>query len=77
MVPFFYPMQRNEVAVMLNALQPKTVFIDHYNEWRGPFSERVSEANSGQAQRFARDVTAIDNQITLFIPKFFDRHALA
>jgi L-ascorbate metabolism protein UlaG (beta-lactamase superfamily) len=75
-IALLYPMQRSDLSVMLNALQPKTVFVHHFDEWRAPFSEEFSDSNLKRAQRFARDVNAIDKQIKVIIPKFFERHNL-
>jgi L-ascorbate metabolism protein UlaG (beta-lactamase superfamily) len=69
-----YPMQHNDTAVMLKALQPATVFVHHFDEWRTPFSEGIPESNSQRAQRFTRDVNAVDAKITVVIPKFFENH---
>ncbi len=67
-------MQRNDIAVMLKALQPTTVFVHHFDEWRTPFSEGIPESNSRRAQRFTRDVNSIDDQIKVIVPKFFENH---
>ena len=71
-----YPMQRNDIAVMLKALQPTTVFVHHFDEWRTPYSEGIPESNLRRAQHFSRDTTSIDNRIKVIVPKFFVRHAL-
>lgn len=75
-VALLYPMQRNDIAAMLKALRPTTVFVHHFDEWRMPFSEGIPESNQRRAHRFARDVNAVDKQINVIIPKFFDRHPL-
>jgi hypothetical protein len=67
-----YPMARNELATMFKLLRPKTVFVHRFEEWRTPFSQGITESNSRRAQRFARDVTAIDRQIKVIVPKFFE-----
>jgi hypothetical protein len=71
-----YPMARDELATMLKLLRPKTVFVHHFDEWRAPFSQGITESNSRRAQRFARDVTAIDRQIKVIVHKFFEKHPL-
>jgi L-ascorbate metabolism protein UlaG (beta-lactamase superfamily) len=73
-IALIYPMARDDAAVMLKLLQPKTVFVHHFDEWRLPYSEGLPESNLRRAQRFARDVNAIDKSINLIIPKFFESH---
>jgi L-ascorbate metabolism protein UlaG (beta-lactamase superfamily) len=60
----------------LKTLKPKVVIVQHYDEWRTPFSQGIPEANIKRAQRFARDITAIDKQIKVIIPDFFMTYAL-
>jgi L-ascorbate metabolism protein UlaG (beta-lactamase superfamily) len=74
-IALLYPMNRSDTAEMLKALQPKTVFVHHFDEWRNAFAEGIPERNSGRAQRFARDVNAIDRQIKVVIPKYFETYA--
>lgn len=73
-IALLYPMTRDDTAVMLKLLQPKTVVVHHFDEWRTPFSEGLPEPNSRRAQRFARDVNSIDSGITTIVPKFFESH---
>ena len=61
---------------ILKNLKPKVVIIQHFDEWRTSFSDGIPEANMRRAQRFARDVTAVDNQIKVIIPGFFLTHTL-
>jgi L-ascorbate metabolism protein UlaG (beta-lactamase superfamily) len=75
-IALLYPMDRNDSATMLKALQPKTVFVHHFDEWRNSFAEGIPERNVRRAQRFARDVSAIDKNIKLMIPKYFETYAL-
>jgi hypothetical protein len=60
----------------LKILNPKLVIVHHFDDWGAPFSEGISEANMKRAQRFARDVTAVDNQIKVIIPDFLMTHTL-
>jgi len=62
--------------VMIKALRPRTVFVHHFDESRAPFSQGMTESNSALARRFARDVAAIDAQIKVIVPKFFETHIL-
>jgi L-ascorbate metabolism protein UlaG (beta-lactamase superfamily) len=60
----------------LKILQPKVVIIQHFDQWRTPFSEGIPEANKKRAQRFDREVRAADRRIKTIIPEFFMTHAL-
>jgi L-ascorbate metabolism protein UlaG (beta-lactamase superfamily) len=60
----------------LKTLKPKVVIVQHFDEWRTPFSQGIPEANIKRAQRFARDIAALDNQIRVIIPEFFMTYAL-
>ena len=71
-----YTMARNELAEVIKALQPKTVFAHHFDEWRNPIAEGMPESNARRAQRFARDVNAIDGRIKVIIPEFLGPHSL-
>ena len=75
-IALLYPMDRNDSATMLKALQPQTVYVHHSDEWRNAISEGIPEGNSRRAQRFARDVKAIDRNIRLIIPKYFQTYVL-
>jgi L-ascorbate metabolism protein UlaG (beta-lactamase superfamily) len=75
-IALLYPMARDDTATMLKALQPKTVFVHHFDEWRAAFAEGIPESNARRAQRFARDVNSIDGRIKVMIPKFFEPHSL-
>jgi L-ascorbate metabolism protein UlaG (beta-lactamase superfamily) len=74
-IALLYPMDRNDSAEILKALQPKTVYVHHFDEWRNSISEGLPERNLRRAQRFARDVNSIDKQIKVVIPKFFESYA--
>ena len=73
-VALLYPMNRSDTAEMLKALQPKTVYVHHFDEWRNSIAEGMPESNLRRAQRFARDVNSIDKQIKVVIPKFFETY---
>ena len=74
-IALLYPMDRNDSAEILKALQPKKVYVHHFDEWRNSISEGLPERNSSRAQRFARDVNSIDKQIKVVIPKYFETYA--
>ena len=71
-----YPMQRNELAVMLKALQPKTVFFHHFDRQFMPFAEGVTDRTLGRTRRLTQDVNAIDKNIKVVIPKYFETYSL-
>jgi L-ascorbate metabolism protein UlaG (beta-lactamase superfamily) len=75
-IALLYPMNRSDTAEMLKALQPKTVYVHHFDEWRNAISEGMPERNLKRAQRFARDVNSIDKQIKVVIPKFFETYVV-
>jgi L-ascorbate metabolism protein UlaG (beta-lactamase superfamily) len=60
----------------LKLLRPKTVIIHHYDEWRTPFSDGIPESNRRRAQRFAKIIKSVDNEIKVIIPQFFKPIAL-
>lgn len=53
----------------LKLLQPKTVVIQHYDEWRTPFSEGIPESNRRRAQRFEKVIKTFDSKIRVIIPE--------
>jgi L-ascorbate metabolism protein UlaG (beta-lactamase superfamily) len=71
-----YPMERNDLSEMLKLLQPKTVVVHHFDRQRLPFSDGAPEQVMGRTRRFARDVAAIDKNIKVIVPKFFETHTL-
>jgi L-ascorbate metabolism protein UlaG (beta-lactamase superfamily) len=75
-VALLYPMVRSDTETMLKMLQPKIVYVHHFDEWRTPFSAGIPESNARRAQRFARDVATIDKQIEVITPKFFESYPL-
>jgi L-ascorbate metabolism protein UlaG (beta-lactamase superfamily) len=55
----------------LKLLRPKTVIIQHYDDFHTPFSEGIPESNRRRAQRFAKIIKSVDNEIKVIIPQFF------
>src|SRR4030095_10877569 len=70
-IALLYPMDRNDVAEIIKMLQPKIVFVHHFDEWRAPIAEGMPERNRKRAQRFANDVRAVNPEIKTVIPEFF------
>lgn len=55
----------------LKLLRPKTVIIQHYDDFHTPFSEGIPESNRRRAQRFAKIIKSVDNETNVIIPQFF------
>ena len=75
-IALLYPMDRNDAAEILKMLQPKSVFVHHFDEWRAPISEGMPERNRKRAQRFASDVRGVNPEIKTVIPEFFESFTL-
>src|ERR1044071_9934695 len=69
-----YPMERNYVSEMLKLLQPKTVFVHHFDRQGLPFSDGLPEQVLNRTRRFARDVAAIDKIIKVVVPNYFETY---
>ena len=65
-----------DLRSVLKTLDPKTVMLHHFDEWRNSISEGLPESNLRRVQRFARDVNSIDKQITVVIPRFLETYSL-
>jgi L-ascorbate metabolism protein UlaG (beta-lactamase superfamily) len=68
--------QGYDLKSALKTLRPKVVIIQHYDEWRAPFSQGLPESNMKRAQRFQRDIAAVDGEIKVIIPDFFMTYTL-
>lgn len=60
----------------LKLLQPKTVVIQHYDEWRRPFSEGIPESNRRRARRFEKVIKTFDSKIRVIIPELLNTISL-
>jgi L-ascorbate metabolism protein UlaG (beta-lactamase superfamily) len=58
-------------ADAIKILRPKTVVIQHFDEWRAPFSAGIPAANIKRAQRVEQQVKSVDGNINVIIPGFF------
>jgi L-ascorbate metabolism protein UlaG (beta-lactamase superfamily) len=56
-------------AEAIKTLQPKTVIIHHYDDWRSALSRGIPGANLRRAQRFEREIKSINPQIKVIIPE--------
>jgi L-ascorbate metabolism protein UlaG (beta-lactamase superfamily) len=68
--------QGYDLKSALKTLKPKVVIIQHYDEWRSPFSQGLPESNMKRAQRFQRDIAAVDDEIKVIIPDFLMTYTL-
>lgn len=53
----------------IKILQPKTVIVHHYDEWRTGFALGIPGANFRRAQRFERDIKSVNPKIKVIIPE--------
>jgi L-ascorbate metabolism protein UlaG (beta-lactamase superfamily) len=53
----------------LKLLRPKTVVIQHYDQWRTPYSAGIPAANRRRAQRFEQVIKSYDAKIKVIIPE--------
>jgi L-ascorbate metabolism protein UlaG (beta-lactamase superfamily) len=65
-----------DLRSVLKVLEPKTVILHHFDEWRAPISEGMPEGNRKRAQRFADDVQAVNPEIKTVIPDLFSLFTL-
>lgn len=75
-VALLFPAHPYDLANALKTLGPKVIILHHFDEWQAPLSEGIPEANVKRAQRFAREVTAVDSRIKVIVPTFFMTYAL-
>ena len=68
--------QGYNLSSVLKTLNPKVIIVHHFDDWAAPFSEGISEANMKRAQRFARNVGAVDSQIKVIIPQLLMTYTL-
>jgi L-ascorbate metabolism protein UlaG (beta-lactamase superfamily) len=60
----------------LKTLKPKVVIIQHYDEWRAPFTQGLPDSNKKRAERFRRDIAAADSEVKVIIPDFLMTYTL-
>ena len=56
----------------IKILRPKTVIVDHYDDWHVPFSSGMTAAVRRRAQRLEREVKSIDHNTKVIIPEFLN-----
>ena len=69
-------MERKDLAEIVKLLQPKTVVMHHFDRWRLPLAGGLPGATMGRARRVSRDMKAIDRNIKVVIPKYFESHVI-
>jgi L-ascorbate metabolism protein UlaG (beta-lactamase superfamily) len=65
-----------DLKTALKTLKPKVVIIQHYDEWRAPFSQGLPASNRKRAERFRRDILAVDDTIKVIVPDFLMTYTL-
>jgi L-ascorbate metabolism protein UlaG (beta-lactamase superfamily) len=75
-IALLYPMEKDDLSGLLKPLQPKTVFLHHFDRWQLPLADGLPDATMGRARRFTRDINAIDKNIKVVIPKYFESHVI-
>jgi L-ascorbate metabolism protein UlaG (beta-lactamase superfamily) len=68
--------QGYDLKSALKTLKPKVVIIQHYDEWRAPFTQGLPDSNKKRAERFRRDIAASDSEIKVIIPDFLMTYTL-
>ena len=48
--------------MLSRVLRPKTVIIQHYDNWRVPYSEGISSSNRKRAQRMENAIKAVQRK---------------
>jgi len=57
-------------AEAIKILRPKTVIIQHYDNWRVPYTEGISSSNRKRAQRMENAIKAVDRSINVIVPAY-------
>ncbi len=70
------PVQGYDLANVLKILNPKTIIHHHFDEWRAPFAEGIKESNVRRADRFVREVKAVNEKIKVIVPSFLTTYTL-
>jgi len=65
-----------DLALALKTLNPKTIFLHHFDEWRALLSQVMPPANRKRAQRFANGIRTITSEIKTIIPNVFELFTL-
>jgi L-ascorbate metabolism protein UlaG (beta-lactamase superfamily) len=61
---------------VLHMLKPKTVIMQHFDEWRTPFSQALPPSRRKRAERFKRDILAVDGSINVIIPELMKTYTV-
>jgi L-ascorbate metabolism protein UlaG (beta-lactamase superfamily) len=58
-------------AEAIKILRPKTVIIQHYDNWRVAYAVGISSSNRKRAQRMENAIRAVDRSINVIVPEYF------
>jgi L-ascorbate metabolism protein UlaG (beta-lactamase superfamily) len=61
---------------VLKMLNPKIIIVHHFDDWKAPFSEGISEQNLRRARGFAAAVGKVDSRIKVIIPQILMTYTL-
>jgi hypothetical protein len=70
------PGRSYNLKTALRALKPKTIIMQHFDDWRAPFSQALPPSRRKRAERFKRDILAVDGAINVIIPEFLKIYPL-
>ncbi len=70
------PGRAYDLKSALKALKPKTIIMQHFDEWRAPFSQALPPPRRKRAERFKRDILAVEGAIKVIIPEFLKTYTL-
>jgi L-ascorbate metabolism protein UlaG (beta-lactamase superfamily) len=70
------PGRSYNLKTALRALKPKTVIVQHFDDWRAPFSQALPSFRTRRAERFKRDILAVDGAINVIIPEFMKTYTM-
>lgn len=70
------PVQGYDLTNVLSILKPKTILHHHFDEWQVPFADGIKESNIRRAERFVREVRAVNENIKVIVPGFLLTYTL-
>jgi L-ascorbate metabolism protein UlaG (beta-lactamase superfamily) len=66
------PVQGYDLSNVLKILNPRMIIHHHFDEWSAPFAQGIQESNTKRAERFVREVKAVNEKIKVIVPSYFD-----
>ena len=70
------PVQGYDLANALKILDPRTIIHHHFDEWRAPYANGIKQSNVRRAERFVREVKAVNEKIKVIVPSFLATYTL-